>query len=109
MRMFIPVFAMSSSFRAHGVHGPLACVYENALDLGVVIQGLEAHLSAEAGLLVAAEWEAGEGGEGGVDGDDARFDLSGHSVGPAQVTRPEGAREAVDHIVCQLHGLGLGG
>src|SRR5438132_1067147 len=77
------------------VHGLFACVDEDALHLGVVVEGLHAKLAAEAGLLVAAEGEAGEGGVGGVDCDNARLDLSGDAVGAADVPRPEGSGQAV--------------
>src|SRR5207302_1848479 len=81
----------------------------DALELSVVVEGVHAELAAEAGLLVATEGEAGEGGVWGVDGDDAGLDLTCHAVGTADVAGPQSSCETIHDVVSGLHDLGFGG
>src|ERR1700728_507967 len=69
------------------------------LDLGVVVQDLVAHLTAPAGLLVAAERQRGVEHVVAVDPDRAGPDLLRHRVRLADVPGPDAGAEPVLRVV----------
>src|SRR5450755_4636919 len=71
----------------------------DGLDLGVVVQHLVAHLTAPAGLLVAAERQRGVEHVVAVDPDRAGPELLGQGVRLGDVPGPDAGPEAVFAVV----------
>src|SRR5215471_14876064 len=71
----------------------------DGLDLGVGLQGLVAHLSSPAGLLVAAEGQRGVEDVVAIDPDGAGPEALGHRVGLGDVSGPDAGSQAVGGVV----------
>src|SRR5580693_5542695 len=77
----------------------------DALDVRVVVQGLDALLPAVAAALVAAERHLHRLRGPRVDVDLAGLDRLGHPDGPRHVRGEDAARQPVVRVVGQAHGL----
>src|SRR5919107_4331725 len=71
----------------------------DVLYLRVVVEGVRAELSSDAGLLETAEGGGDPYGGVGVDGDHTRFHAAGHTQGACAVLGPDRTREAVLCVV----------
>src|ERR671913_2237306 len=71
----------------------------DVLYLRVVVEGVRAELSSDAGLLETAEGGSDPYGCVGVDGDHTRFHAAGHTQGACAVLGPDRTREAVLCVV----------
>src|SRR6184192_3933486 len=71
----------------------------HALQLRVVMQGLQALLASDAALLVAAEGGLDAARHPLVHVDLPRLEPGGHAVGAGQVARPDAGGEAVRRVV----------
>src|SRR5436189_3127332 len=72
---------------------------ENALRLQVEVERLEPELAAEAGLLVAAERDAGERRVRRVDADRPGLDAAREAMAASGIARPHRRHQAVAHVV----------
>ena len=76
-----------------------APVETTALRLQVEVERLECELTAEAGLLVAAERNPRKGGVRHVDPDRPRLDARREAVPARGIARPDGRHQPVAHVV----------
>src|SRR3954453_17638117 len=77
----------------------------DALELGVVVEGLDAFLPAVAALLVPAEGRLYGAGGPGVDEDLPGFYGVGHAQGAGDVSGPHAGDESVRGVVGDPDGL----
>src|SRR5215203_4646960 len=77
----------------------------DVLYLRVVVEGVRAELTSDAGLLEAAEGGGDPDGGVGVDGDHTRLHAPRHAQGTGAVLGPDRTREAVNCIVGLTHGV----
>src|SRR6266511_5517897 len=85
--------------QAERVEGLGARGDDHALRLEVELERVEPELTAETGLLVAAERNAGEGGVRHVDADRAGLDPPGETMPAPRVAGPDGRHQAVTRVV----------
>src|SRR5436190_935803 len=83
----------STSARSVTTSGASAKVYEDVLDLCVLIHSVHAQFTAQARHLVAAKRRLGVNGVVAVDRDGARLDGLGDADRAADVTSPDAAGE----------------
>src|SRR5450830_490293 len=96
------VLALAALIHAHRLVGE---VDVDLLDLGVLVEAVGAELAAHAALLVAAPRGLAVGRVVGVDPGDAGAQRLDHAHGFGDVLRPDGARQAVDGVVCDRDGF----
>src|SRR5215210_9324179 len=77
----------------------------DVLYLRVVVEGVRAELTSDAGLLETAEGGGDPYGGVGVDGDHTRFHAAGHTHGACAVLGPDRTREAVLCVVGLPYGV----
>jgi hypothetical protein len=95
-----PTDARSEFGERGGIASPRSGeVHEHALDLGVRVDGMVAHLAAQPGCLEPAPGGGCVGYRQAVDEHRARADAGGQAVRGPQVLRPDRGREAVVGVV----------
>src|SRR5690606_4709379 len=75
------------------------------LQLEVLLEARDAHLAADARLLVAAEGRVGRVPHPAVDADGPGADAAGHRRRPLDVGPVDGPRQAEDRVVGDLDGV----
>src|SRR4051812_15396753 len=76
-----------------------SCWFGHHFRLQVLLEAGDAHLAADAGLLVAAERRVRAEPHAAVDRERAGADAAGHRLRPREVGRVDRAREAVRRLV----------